>query len=262
MTGRSPIVRVLHFSPGTATGRHDGHRAALGFLAFLREAAVAAAPELRSELVWALPAIGSRPDVHRLLSEVDLLVIVTPTYGQGSPWFLRKFFEQTRGLGLWGVLATVIATSGGQHTGGEMAVMDSMRSLQGAGACTFTFAQKLLVLGTQQRETAEGMFEPADAWFLRQLARTCVVQWLCRRHGPGTGPARRLGVDTGYYLYFPDRHRLVSETGDILRHMNAPLEDPATYGWWTERLGFEARPPDASGLPFAALLPQPESGTA
>ena len=124
-------VRVLHFSPGTATDRHDSHRAALGFIHCLRSADPESFPNLVCELVWALPSINNPARVQSLLTGADVVVVATPVHGQGSPWYLRKFFELTRGLQLWGTLATAFATAGGQHTGGEMALLDTFRSLQG-----------------------------------------------------------------------------------------------------------------------------------
>ena len=60
-------VRILHFSPGTATGRHDGLRAALGLAGFLREAAVAHGIVQPVELVHAYPAVTSRDAVAAML---------------------------------------------------------------------------------------------------------------------------------------------------------------------------------------------------
>lgn len=254
-------VRVLHFSPGTATDRHDSHRAALGFVQGVVSAAAELALDAVCRLDWALPAIDEAPRVHALLEGADLVAIATPVHGQGSPWFVRKFLEQTRGLQLWGMPATAFATSGGTHTGGEMALLDTFRSLQGCGACTFTFAQKLTVLPVQQRLRPDGEFDPVDVWFLRQLARTCLVQWAARSdRAAGRSVARRLGVDTAYYLDFPDAARLEAEAGALCRWMNEPLSDPAgAYGRWSHRLGFDARPPEPQGLPFAGLFPAPQS---
>jgi multimeric flavodoxin WrbA len=253
------MVRVLHFSPGTATDRHDSHRAALGFVHCLRSADAKSFPGLVCELVWALPSIDNPASVQSLLTGADVVVVATPVHGQGSPWYLRKFFEQTRGLQLWGTLATAFATAGGQHTGGEMALLDTFRSLQGCGACTFTFAQKLTVIGMQQRAIPDGEFHPIDAWFLRQLARTCLVQWAARSdRASGERWARQLGIDSAYYLDFPNAARLEAQVGDVCRWMNEPLSDPGVaYERWTRRLGFPAHPPEARSLPFAGLFPEP-----
>ncbi|NBP23402.1 MAG: hypothetical protein EBU81_02350 [Proteobacteria bacterium] len=253
------IVRLLQFSPGTATDRHDSHRAALGFAWFLQNTTPTPFPDLVCERVWALPALDQPSKVQALLDGADGVVVATPVYGQGSPWFLRKFFEQTRGLQLWGTLATAFATAGGQHTGGEMALLDTFRSLQGCGCCTFTFAQKLTVIGMQQRSRPDGEFDLIDAWFLRQLARTCLVQWASRQHRTdGAHWARRLGVDTAYYLDFPDASRLETEVGEVCRWMNEPLTDPGpAYDRWSLRFCSDAHPPDGRHLPWAGLFPEP-----
>ena len=255
-------LRLLHFSPSTATGRHDSHRAALGFHSFAREAANEALAQsgvrIEVEQVWALPSITSKPAAQALLTGADLLVLASPTYAQGSPWFVRRFLELGAGLQLWGGLATAFATAGGLHTGGEMTVIDTLRSWQGLGLCTFTFSQKYVVLGAQQKFASDGLFDLIDVWFLRQLARTCIVQLLARST-PGSGPewARRFQLDTGYYNQFPTQETMESQLGNIRDRMNAPLHEGASgYTWWHAMLGEAARPPDASTLPFHSLLPE------
>ncbi len=253
------ILRVLHFSPGSADARHDSHRAALAFLWFAREAATETGLPLDISLTWALPAITSRSAVHSMLTGADLIVLASPTYAQGSPWFLRRFLELGAGLQLWGGLATAFATAGGNHTGGDVTVADSLRSLHGLGLCTFTFAQKLMVFAAQQKHVPDGTFEPIDVWFLRQLARTAVFH-LCLRERLGSAHslAAGLGLDTGYYHHFPTPSDLASQLGTIPGHLNEPLTDPeAGYAWWTHSLGFDSRPPDPSSLPFSTLLPEP-----
>jgi hypothetical protein len=253
------ILRVLHFSPGSAETRHDSHRAALAFLWFARQAALETRLPLESSLTWALPAITSRSNVHSLLSGADLIVLASPTYAQGSPWFLRRFLELGTGLQLWGGLATAFATAGGHHTGGDVTVADSLRSLHGLGMCTFTFAQKLVVFAAQQKHVPDGTFEPIDVWFLRQLARTAVFH-LCLRAqlGSSSDLATQLGLDTRYYSRFPSPSDLASQLGPIPGQLNAPLSHPdAGYSWWTNTLGFDSRPPNPASLPFASLLPEP-----
>ncbi|MFM8358836.1 MAG: hypothetical protein ACKOET_09785 [Verrucomicrobiota bacterium] len=251
-------VRILHFSPGTATPRHDSQRAGLGFAAFLHEAFGQAGVAGTLEWCWGLPALVDGPAVHRQLSGADLLVVVTPTYAQGSPWFVRRYFELGVGLQLWGTLGTALATAGGVHTGGEVAVSDTLRSLQGLGCCTFGFAQKQVVLGAQQKLAPDGEFDLVDAWFLRQLARTCVVQGLARRD-PAAARARAgpWQVDTAYYRHFPAAERLRWEVGPVRRRMNRAQAG----GWracarWARELGFELPPERPETLPFAPLLPK------
>lgn len=252
-------IRVLHFSPGTATTRHDSLRAGLGFVDFLKDALRQSGMVGSVEWFWALPALTDSGEVHRMLSGSDLLVVVTPTYAQGSPWFVRRFFELGVGLQLWGTLGTALATSGGVHTGGEVAVADTLRSLQGLGCCTFGFAQKQVVLGAQQKMAPDGEFDLVDTWFLRQLARTCVVQGVARRDQKRAlelaGP---WGVDTRYYLRFPTPTVLLEEVGLVQRRMSEALAG----GWeacarWADELGLALPPQRPEALPFPMLLPQP-----
>jgi hypothetical protein len=252
-------LRLLHFSPSTATGRHDSHRASLAFVWFVREAVNEMGADITAELAWALPAITSKPHVHELLAGADLLVLASPTYAQGSPWFVRRFLELGTGLQLWGKLGTAFATAGGQHTGGEMTVADTLRSLTGLGICVFTFAQKHVVFGAQQKFANDGEFELIDLWFLRQLARTSVLQLQIRTGAqPAHIWARRLGLETGYYNSFPTEAELTTSLGGLRSSLNAPLRaGRCAFGWWSEALGFEASPPDASTLPFRDLLSEP-----
>ncbi len=253
-------LRILHFSPSTATGRHDSFRASLAFLWHTRAAMEAVLPSGRAELVWALPAITSKSTVHSLLSEADLSVIATPTYAQGSPWFVRRFLELGAGVQLWGRLGTAFATAGGHHTGGDVAVADTLRSLMGMGIATFTFAQKFVVFGAQQKFLDDGTFELIDIWFLRQLARTAVAHLAGRNHPGGTEECvARWQLNTAYYQDFPKSEVMQEELGELVERINQPLTDIAAYSWWTERLGVDCTPPDGRGLPFYHLLPSPSA---
>ena len=211
------------------------------------------------ELVWALPAIRSKVAAQALLTGADLLVIASPTYAQGSPWFVRRFLELGAGLQLWGGLGTAFATAGGQHTGGEMTVIDTLRSFQGLGLATFTFAQKYVVLGAQQKFAADGEFDLIDTWFLRQLARTALVHLLTRQDPTRASHwASHFGLDTGYYNSFPSRETLQSLVGTVCARLNAPLvQGLSGYDDWIRELGEAARPPDSATMPFRDLLPEP-----
>ncbi len=250
------ILRILHFSPSTATGRHDSYRASLVFLCHARAALYEVLPSSRAELVWALPAISSKSDVHQLLSGADLTIIATPTYAQGSPWFVRRFLELGAGIQLWGRLGSAFATAGGQHTGGDVAVADTLRSLMGMGMATFTFAQKFVVFGAQQKFLDDGTFELIDIWFLQQLARTAVAHLAGRRRSGGTEEcAARWRLNTAYYEDFPKFDTMKEELGEWVERINQPLTNGLAYRWWTERLGEDCTPPDGRGLPFYHLLP-------
>lgn len=251
-------ARILHFSPGTATGRHDTLRAALGMAGFLREAADAHAVPCAVEVVEAYPAMASREAVASALAGASVLAVATPTYAQGSPWYVRRFFELSAGLAAWGTPATVFATAGGLHTGAEMALADTFRSLQGLGMATFTFGQKWVALGMQQRHAEEGRFDLVDAWFLRQLARTMLLHaWVGHEPGSGARWAARLGLETDYYRRFPDEAAMDGMVGAAVHRMNAPLVDPAAWPELAAWAGQREAPPDVSSWPHPGLFPAP-----
>ena len=252
-------IRILHFSPSTATGRHDSHRACLGIVRSVQDAVVELGLGHRVELIWALPAITSKEQVRTLLEGGDVLAVATPTYGQGSPWFVRKFFELTTGCAIWGKPATAFATSGGNHTGGETSVGDCLRSLQGIGAATFSFAQKTLVFGTNQKFAQDGEFDLVDVWFMRQFGRTLLLHAVLRdAPDAGAETARRLGLRTDYYEDFPSRAAAEQQLAALCDALNAPLHrGTAAYCGLSRQLGQDCAPPDAGRLGFADLLPAP-----
>ncbi|MFM8418825.1 MAG: hypothetical protein ACKOEQ_01710 [Verrucomicrobiota bacterium] len=250
-------VRILHFSPGTATGRHDSLRAAMGVAGCRREAAFGQRVDQPVELVEAYPAIASREAVATALQGAAVLAASTPTYAQGSPWFVRRFFELSAGLAAWGTPATAFATSGGLHTGAEMALADTFRSLQGLGMATFTFAQKWVALGVQQRPAEDGSFDLVDAWFLRQLARTMLLHAMAARGGSGMEWAARLGLETDYYRRFQSEAELRGCVGAAMEWMNAPLAGGGGWAGLRRWSGHDAAPPDVSAWPHAALFPRP-----
>ncbi len=251
------LIRFLHFSGSTATGRHDSHRAGLGIVGFLRELCRAHALPLRWEYRWALPAVNDRDAAAALLGGAGTFVFGAPTYGQGSPWFLRRFFELTTSVPLWGRLGTAWATAGGLHTGGEMVITDTLRSLQGLGACTFSFAQKSAVFGTNQKFLADGTFDLIDVWFMDHVARTLAMQAMTRLEPDGDW-AGLFGLRVDYYRAFPTEGELLASHGAWRDALNKPLHDPgAGYAALSDRIGFDAAPPDAGGLPFAEWMPPP-----
>ena len=255
----SSVVRFLHFSASTATQRHDGHRAGLGIAGFLNALIREQTLPMRLEYVWALPSVADRAAAPALLDGADVLVVGSPTYGQGSPWFLRRFFELTTSATLWGKLGTAWATAGGLHTGGETVIADTLRSLQGLGACTFSFAQKSMVFGTNQKFLADGVFDLIDVWFMDQFARTIALQTMARRH-PGENWAGRFGLEINYYRNFPTESGMPARVKEWRDALNAPLQvHPATaYAALTAKAGFDATPPSTEHLPFAEWMAPPD----
>ena len=255
----SRLIRILHFSPSSATGRFDGFRACLGLSLFLKAAIAEFGLKQRWELVWALPLINDEPKVHNILQGADVLVMATPTYGMGSPWFIRKFFEMTRGVALWGKPATAFATAGGLNTGAEFAVTDTLRSFQGLGANAFGFAQKNLVFGTQQKFLSPGEFDLIDIWFLQQFARTILLQAILRdQPDEAASWTAILGLHSDFYNHFPSGSAMTESVGPVRDLLNSTLCDPESgFAALSSQLGMDCTPPDASQLSFVTLLPQP-----
>jgi len=166
-----------------------------------------------------------------------------------------EVFELSTGCALWGKPAT----ASGLHTGGEVAVADTLRSLPGLGAFTLSFAQKILVLGHQQKFDREGEFDLIDLWCLRQFARMRLLYGSLRGEpDAASGWADRLGLATDYYRRFPTQGEFLTLFEGVQARLNAPLTTPVSaYDQLAEGRYGNSRPPSAAGLPFADLLPQP-----
>ena len=111
------------------------------------------------------------------------------TWAQGSNRFMRQFFEETGSEALWGVQATTYTTAGGSHTGGEMVVADTLRSLMGMGASVFTLGQKYMVFTTDERINgpAAGQFALIDVWFMEQFAKAIAVEAMAKSDPAAAG---------------------------------------------------------------------------
>lgn len=78
--------------------------------------------------------------------------------------------------------------AGGAHTGGEMVVFDSLRSLMGQGALAFTAGQRLMVFSTDERLALQpGQFTLLDCGPWASTRASC-----CSRPMPAQIPLRRL----------------------------------------------------------------------
>ena len=129
-----PEVRFVLAAPSPYTGRFDATRAGLGIALELHR--IAREHQLPLRIGFrALPMQAGRPEVAALLAGPPrVLVVGGSTWSQGSAAPLRRLFELGGEVSLQGVRATAFATAGGAHTGGEMVVLDSLRSLMGQGA--------------------------------------------------------------------------------------------------------------------------------
>ena len=200
-----PEVRFVFAAPSPYTGRFDATRAGLGIaLELKRIAREQHLPVLIS--LMALPREAGRAEVTALLQPGPrVLVVGGSTWSQGSAAPLRRLFELGGDVSLQGVRATAFATSGGAHTGGEMVVLDSLRSLMGQGALTFTAGQRLMVFITDERlGLLPGQFSPLDCWDMGQYARELLLQAHASPDpSQAAALARRIGVDLTYYRRFP-----------------------------------------------------------
>jgi len=200
-----PEVRFVLAAPSPYTGRFDATRAGLGIALELRRLAQEHHLPVRISLV-ALQQPANRTATAALFEgQPRVLVVGGSTWSQGSAPPLRRLFELAGSVSLQGVRATAFATAGGAHTGGEMVVLDSLRSLMGQGALAFTAGQRLMVLSTDERlEPSPGQFTGLDCWTMGQYAR----QLLLQAHAGGDPAqskaiAARLGVDLAYFQRFP-----------------------------------------------------------
>src|SRR5437762_3548714 len=66
---------------------------------------------------------------------------------------------------------------GGAHTGGEVVIADTLRTLMGMGAQVFSMGQKSMVFPTAERfdPRAEGDFTILDCWFMEQFAKNIAL---------------------------------------------------------------------------------------
>lgn len=209
-------------APSPYTGRFDATRAGLGTALELQRLAREQQLPLRISL-RALPSQAGRAEVRALLEPGPrVLVVEGSTWSQGSAAPLRRLFELGGEVSLQGVRATAFATAGGAHTGGEMVVLDSLRSLMGQGALGFTAGQRLMVFSTDERlDQQPGQFTLLDCWTMGQYARELLLQAHASPDPSATAAlAGRLGVDLTYYRRFP---RQASDLGPQVRSVCARI---------------------------------------
>jgi hypothetical protein len=227
-----PEVRFVFAAPSPYTGRFDATRAGLGIALELHRVAREQLLPVRISLV-ALPYEVESAEAKALFEPGPrVLVVGGSTWSQGSAAPLRRLFELGGGASLQGVRATAFATAGGAHTGGEMVVLDSLRSLMGQGALAFTSGQRLMVFSTDERlDHPPGQFTPLDCWAMGQYARELLLQAYASSDPVETKAlASRLGVDLAYFRRFPRAlSSLDPESISVCARIN-PLAAPARPG--------------------------------
>src|SRR5262249_10175403 len=125
----------------------------------------------------AVPSLEKPEQAKALVNGARVLVVGGSTWAQGSAYYLRRFFELVDAEDLAGVSATTGATAGGSHTGGEIVIADTLRTLMGMGAQVFMLGQKSMVFPTGERfdPRAEGDFTILDCWFMEQFAKNIAL---------------------------------------------------------------------------------------
>jgi hypothetical protein len=220
----APEIRFICFGPSPYTQRHDSLRAGLGILLSLRRVIAEDQLALSTKFYDGMDAVGDPGKGRKLLRGARVLVLGGPTWAQGSPYYIRRYFELVDGEYLGGVSATAWATAGGSHTGGEVFVLDVLRSLMGMGAQVFTMGQKLTVFTTDERlGVPPGDFTLLDCWYMDQFARTLALTALAG-DDPGRAAelARKLHISATYYSAFPQSDAgLAQRYGALQKKLNA-----------------------------------------
>jgi hypothetical protein len=172
-----PEVRFLNLAPSPYTQRHDAFRAGCGIRLSLDRLVREHKLPLRTSFHDAVPAIENPEQAKALVRGARVLVIGSSTWAQGSAYYPRRFFELVDAEDLAGVSATAWATAGGVHTGGEIVIADTLRTLMGMGAQVFSLGQKSMVFPTGERfePRAEGEFTILDCWFMEQFAKNIAL---------------------------------------------------------------------------------------
>jgi hypothetical protein len=172
-----PEVRFLNLAPSPYTQRHDAFRAGCGIVLSLERLAREHKLPLRATLYDAVPALEHPEKAKALVHGARVLVVGGSAWAQGSAYYLRRFFELVDAEDLAGISATAWTTAGGAHTGGEVVIADTLRTLMGMGAQVFSLGQKSMVFPTAERfePRVEGDFTILDCWFMEQFAKNIAL---------------------------------------------------------------------------------------
>jgi hypothetical protein len=227
-----PEVRLLVFAPSPYTERHDAMRAGFGILLSLRKIAAAHKLALRATMYDGIPVMEDSTRAKALVRGARVLVLGSSTWAQGSAYYIRRFLELVDLEDLTGVSATAWATAGGAHTGGELAIEDTLRTLMSMGAQVFSLGQKHMVFSTGERiAPAEGDFTLLDCWYMDHFARTLAVAAL---GGGGPESARalstRIGVRPQYWDLMPKDEAGLAGYREMRELLNAAAR-PQSEAW-------------------------------
>ena len=220
-----PEVRFLLLAPSPYTQRHDSFRAGCGILLSLERLVREHSLPLRVTFHDAVPALDNPEKAKALVRDARVLVIGASTWAQGSATYPRRFFELVDAENLTGVAATAWVTAGGDHTGGETVVADTLRTLMGMGAQVFSLGQKYMVFTTGERlqPPAEGAFTLLDCWFMDRFARNIAVVALAGAdRNQALALSKRLDFTPIYWMNLPkDESALAPRYRELRDRLNA-----------------------------------------
>lgn len=227
-------VRLLCLAPSPYTNRHDSLRAGYGILVLLQRAIAEHKLPISVRYYDASEFYEDSDKIARAIGGAKVVILGASTWSQGSAFYLRRFLEKAGSQVLLGVSASAWATAGGAHTGGEMVILSTLRSLMGMGAQVFTLGQKFMVFTTDERLTPRnpGYFSRLDIWYMDQFARTIAATAMATRPGQSAAAwADKLGTSPHYFLKdYPPSDQVLSRYGDLQVRLNlASKPDSAQY---------------------------------
>ena len=222
-----PEVRFLCFAPSPYTGRHDSLRAGLGILLSLRRVIEEHGLSIDTSFYDGIPVLEDGARARALLRGPRVVVVGTSTWAQGSPHYIRRYFELANNESLLGASASAWATAGGSGTGGELVIEDALRTLMGMGAQTFSLGQKYMVFTTGERfSPREGQFTALDCWYMEEFAKSIALAALGGGDRAQTEAlAAKLGIRHEYWRNFPKSEAAIADRYRALRErLNAAAE--------------------------------------
>jgi hypothetical protein len=221
----TPEVRFLSLAPSPYTQRHDSFRAGCGILLSLERLVREHKLPLRATFHDAVPSLENPEQAKALVRGAQVLVVGGSTWAQGSAYYLRRFFELVDAEDLTGVSATAWTTAGGVHTGGEVVIADTLRTLMGMGAQVFSLGQKSMVFPTGERlePRVEGEFTILDCWFMEQFAKNIALVALgSHDRAKAAAMEKQLDFTPLYWTRFPKEEALlVPRFGELRDRLNA-----------------------------------------
>lgn len=220
-------VRFICLAPSPYTNRHDSLRAGFGIFLLLRQAIDENNLNISTSYYDGSTFYENSEKIKAVLNGPEVILLGGSTWTQGPTYYVRRFFELGGATDLTGVSASAWATAGGMHTGGELVVSTTLRSLMGMGAKIFTQGQKYMVFTTDERlYPVAGAFSLLDLWYMDQFARKIAVEAL---FGNDRTKAQMLSKELGtspFYFKgnFPPSPKKLSKYIDLQRKLNAAAD--------------------------------------